>query len=169
MDIWSTKKGKGIMRYIFGLLLMFGATCAYLYGLHLYLSAIPNPTVMMFIFGSSLLVSLTYDIKQGFGRRTFVLVLSTLLIFSIAPYLAIKFRMYYLEVIAALKEIPSEELESLGYHHYVNAVKNPMVGVGACFAFSLGLARLSLGALSIKLITKAFFNGQTEPCKYCGK
>lgn len=154
---------------IVGLCIIIACTGIFLNGLHIYLSTVPNQWVMMFVLGSSLLIAFVYDLKQGLNRRSFIFVISTSFVFSLAPYLAIEFRSYYLQIVLALQEIPSDQLELNGYHHYVNAVSNPMVGVGACFGFGLGLVRICLGNLSIKVVTKALFSDAIEPCKYCGK
>lgn len=157
------------MRSVACLILIIGCFTLFFYGLHLYLKDIPNPFVMMFIMASSLLISLIYDFKQGLNRKSFTSGITTVIIYALTPYLSIECRIYYLEVVAALQDIPAQELEAQGFHHYVRAITNPMLGIGSCFGISLAALRLPMGNVLNKLIYKALYQQEVDYCSCCGK
>ncbi|USD35524.1 MULTISPECIES: hypothetical protein [Vibrio] len=156
------------MRFGVGVVFLVLHTALFIHGLNIYVSGVPNPSLMMFMLGFSLLIAFVYDLKTGRSRRTLALLTSSAVLFSIAPYMAIELRVIYLDIISILGDIPIEELEANGYQHYVNILLNPMMGIGSCFAIALAVIRLVLGRLVTNLLLNIILGHGGEYCASCG-
>ncbi len=133
-----------------------------------YLSSLSNPLPMKFVFATSLLVAVIYEVKGSLRREAAIAVLTTAVIFAVAPWLAAEYREWYLGIIEDLKAAEGA-VDVIGAE-YVRAVDNPAVGIGACFAMALATVRLPFQRVIKSILWNVFIVGKREAlCPHCGQ
>ena len=135
--------------------------------LDLYLSGLSNPLPFKFILMFSLGLALFYEIKDGVNRSTLLRCLTTMLIFSMAVYFAIEFREFYLWLIDELRQVKEVD-EKIGIE-YISALQNKAVGIGACYAASVTIFRITVFKLLNGFLSKFLtVNYKDQHCDKCG-
>lgn len=147
---------------------LFGFLWLYWSSLDSYLSSLSNPLPMKFVLVMSLLIAMVYEVKGSRLREASIFVLTTALIFAVAPWLASEYREWYLGIIEELKAAEGT-VDVIG-GEYVRAVNNPAVGIGACFAMAVATVRLPFQRVLRSILWKLFIVGKPEAlCPHCGQ
>jgi len=139
----------------------------YYHELTVFLAPLQNPVPLEFCFCASLAIGALLELRYGRNRFAFTQLTATILVFLSAVFFAQWLREGYLSFIILLKSEPG--IEAIIDRDYYNALTNPAIGYGSCFAVSLSLARLFIWKRARQLLLSIFASGRTDfVCPCCG-
>lgn len=155
-------------RNIYLLLISLASIFAYEYGLGVYLNALTNPLLMKVALSMSLAIAVIYSIKGGLNDSSKIAAVSTFIVFGVAVFAAIEVREFYMDLTTHMRA--TEGVDQVIGQEYIDAMKNRAVGIGACFALSLAIARAFLFKRVSTILSKSLMGFDiSKLCPHCGQ
>jgi len=140
---------------------------AFIHNLYGYVENLQRPGVLILAFSLSLVIALFYDIKDGLGRVSLVRAMATVVTFVFGLVVAHWLHDLYSQMMLDIAQIPgSEDVFGADYFH---AIKNRVVGYGACFGAGVAITRVIAHKTIVALLVKGLVRPEHRPtlCPCC--